>query len=120
MEEVPWVAGGTGGQVRRTGPAIYIFISSSWRAIGDRKVERKKEKKRKEQRARFEEEAVRKNFGHSPENALIGQGFSIRLTRERIARIPIRDFTHEEKKERDARGTLREQRERHIPAVAYR
>lgn len=30
------VAGGTGGQVRRTGPAIYIFISSSWRAIEDR------------------------------------------------------------------------------------
>lgn len=51
-----WVveaAGRAGGQVRRTGPAIYIFISSSWRAIGDRKKwkEREGEKKIKEQRA---------------------------------------------------------------------
>lgn len=63
-------AGETGGQVRRTGPAIYIFISSSWRAI---EKSRKKENKKKEKNsARFEEEAlVTKIFGHSPKNMFV-------------------------------------------------
>lgn len=78
-------------------------------------MERERRRKKKKSSARFEEEVVRKIFGHSPESALIGQGFFIRSWREfRFATSLAR------KKERDAKDTLREQRERHIPAVVYR
>lgn len=63
-----------GGQVRRTGPTIYIFISSSWRAIrdSDRKRERASKtgrKKKKEQRVLGV--GLGKFFGHSPRKAAL-------------------------------------------------
>lgn len=57
--------GDGGGQVRRTGPAIYIFISSSCRAIGDRG--RTKEKRETSCRG-----GVRKNFRPFPPRSASG------------------------------------------------
>lgn len=116
-----------GGQVRRTGPAIYIFISSSWRAIGDREKYREKEKegKRAVRALREEEEeegTVKKNFGRSSESAFIAfSGFFIRFARVNRVNFNSR-LRFAEKKKRDPRGICckGEQRERHIPAVAYR
>lgn len=81
------VTRGGSGRDGRTGPTHrsrdihfhFIFLARYRR---QRKIERKKRKKRKKwrDRARFEkEEVVRKNFGHFPASALIGQGFSIRF-----------------------------------------
>jgi len=98
------------GKDGRTGPTHrsrdihfhFIFLARYRR---QRKVEREKERKRKKTQrtartsARFEEEAIRKNFGHSPESALIGRGFSIRF-----APIPTRDFAREKKKETRCKG----------------
>lgn len=85
----------------------------------EKQEERKKRKKmRRERRAHFDQ--VGKNFGHSPDGALIGQGLlSVRFARSRFA---ISFLKREKKKETRCKGKrdCGRQRERRIPAVVHR
>lgn len=94
-------AGETGGQVRRTGPAIYIFISSSWRAIEKSRKKEIKKKEKKIARALRKKLWSQKIFSHSPKNMLVVYSFFTRFVRANRANSNSRLHSREKKPRRE-------------------